>query len=138
MINKLNKKGFTLVELLAVLVILAAIMGIAIPSITSSMERNKEKQNESKERMLESFAEIYVADHKNALYNNLGTAEECYISVTELRDKGYLTDDADKYSDNSEIKGCVIFNKKNHKYTFKKDEYNCSSIGASPSVCQID
>ena len=33
--KKLNKKGFTLVELLVVLVILAVIMSIAIPSVTS-------------------------------------------------------------------------------------------------------
>ena len=40
--RKLNNKGFTLIELLAVLVILVVIMSIAIPSITSSVERNKE------------------------------------------------------------------------------------------------
>ena len=37
--KRLNKKGFTLVELLVVIVILAVIMSIAIPSITSSIER---------------------------------------------------------------------------------------------------
>ena len=36
---KLNKKGFTLVELLVVLVILVIIMTIAIPSVTSSIEQ---------------------------------------------------------------------------------------------------
>ena len=59
--KKLNRNGFTLVEVLAVLVILSAIMGIALPSITSSLERNEEKQNKSKIKMIESFAEIYVA-----------------------------------------------------------------------------
>ena len=39
--KKLNKRGFTLIELLAVLVILVVIMAIAIPSITSSIERSK-------------------------------------------------------------------------------------------------
>lgn len=42
--KKLNNKGFTLIELLAVLVILIAIMSIAIPSISSSLDRTKEKQ----------------------------------------------------------------------------------------------
>ena len=40
----MNNKGFTLIELLAVLVILVVIMSIAIPSITSSVERSKAKQ----------------------------------------------------------------------------------------------
>ena len=34
---KLNKKGFTLVELLAVIVVLAVIMVIAIPTVIDSM-----------------------------------------------------------------------------------------------------
>ena len=50
--KKLNKRGFSLVELLAVLVILSAIMGIALPSITSSMERNKGKQDEDWDKVV--------------------------------------------------------------------------------------
>ena len=71
MIKKLNQKGFTLIELLAVLVILVAIMGIAIPSISSSLERTKAKQNESRYKVIESAAELYVTDHKNAIYQKM-------------------------------------------------------------------
>ena len=46
--KKLNKRGFTLIELLAVLVILVVIMAIAIPSVTSSIERSKQKEYKSK------------------------------------------------------------------------------------------
>ena len=67
----MNNKGFTLIELLAVLVILTAIMGIALPSITSSMERTKKAQDDKKKKMLESYAEIYVTDHKNAVYKSI-------------------------------------------------------------------
>lgn len=120
MIIRLNDKGFTLVELLAVLVILAAIMGIALPSITSSMERNKDKQNESKEKLLESFAEIYVSDHKVAIYDNLVSihADECYIDISDLRNNGYLSDDADIDANGNQMNGYVIFNKTNNSYTF--------------------
>ena len=38
---KLNNKGFTLVELLAVLAILITILLVAIPSITSSLSRSE-------------------------------------------------------------------------------------------------
>ena len=47
-----NNKGFTLIELLAALVILTAIMSIAIPSISSSLERTKGKQDETKQKIL--------------------------------------------------------------------------------------
>ena len=118
--KSLNKKGFTLVELLAVLVILAAIMGIAIPSITSSMERTKEKQNEEKKNMLESFAELYVSDHKNAIYNNLGASTECHISISTLKSEGYLTSDADKDADGNTFNGYIIFTKTTNSYRYSE------------------
>ena len=51
---KLNNKGFTLIELLAVIVLLIAISAIAIPSITASIERSKDKQDDAKKRIIES------------------------------------------------------------------------------------
>ena len=39
--KKLNNKGFTLVELLAVIIILAIVVGITIPSITSVINNSK-------------------------------------------------------------------------------------------------
>lgn len=76
--KKLNRKGFTLVELLVVLVILVVIMSIAIPSVTSSMERSKQKQYNSKIELLESAAEIYIDRHKNSLES------DCIILVEDL------------------------------------------------------
>ena len=43
---KLNNKAFSLVELLAVLVILATILIIAIPSISSSLNKSEEQELE--------------------------------------------------------------------------------------------
>ena len=116
--KRINNKGFTLVELLAVLVILGAIMGMAIPSITSSLERSKEKQNQSKIKMIESYAELYVNDHKNTIYNNLDSNGSCHIPINILKDNGYLTDDADKSVDGEDIPGSIIFNKKENTYTY--------------------
>ena len=63
---KLNKKGFTLVELLAVVVILLAISVIAVSSISAAIERNKVKQNESKIEIIISYAKLYYDEHKNS------------------------------------------------------------------------
>lgn len=61
--KKLNKKGFTLVELLAVIVVLAFVMVLAAPSVLSSM--NSARQSSFMlyaEKMLNSAQSKYQAD----------------------------------------------------------------------------
>lgn len=67
---KINKKGFTLVELLAVVVILLAISVIAVSSISAAIERNKVKQNDAKKEVIVSYAKLYYQSHRNSLGNN--------------------------------------------------------------------
>ena len=123
---KLNNKGFTLIELLAVLVILSAIMGIAIPSISSSMERNKVKQNEARKKVLLSAAELYVSNHKNAIVNNMSANNECYISLDDLVDDNLVSDSAIKDSDDKRFSGGIIYNKSTNEVEYKE---SVSGIG---------
>ena len=82
--KKLNRKGFTLVELLAVVVILLSISVIAVSSISAAIERNKDKQNDAKEKILESYAKIYYDQYKN----KFGNSTSGYISLTDLYNVG--------------------------------------------------
>lgn len=106
----MNNKGFTLVELLAVLIILTVIMGVAIPSISSSLERTKAKQNKAKEEMLLSYAEEYVTDHKNVVYSK---SNPCYITIEMLSD--YLPEGGMKDADNEDINGYIEFTRPDPK-----------------------
>lgn len=122
----MNNKGFTLVELLAVLIILTVIMGIAIPSISSSLERTKIKQNDSKKKIIVTAAEEFVTDHKNEVYANLDT-EGCKIEINLLGD--YLSEGAFEDADGNEIGGFVVFNKpSSYRY--------CA--GASDNGCDVN
>ena len=121
----MNNKGFTLVELLAVLIILTVIMGVAIPSISSSLERTKDKQNKAKEEMLLSYAEEYVTDHKNAVYDTLKNKNSCKISIKKLDD--YLPEGGIVDADENEMDGYVLFTKPN-KYKYCKD---ANGVGCS-------
>ena len=118
--NRLNNKGFTLVELLAVLVILVAIMGIAIPSISSSLERTKEKQNNARLEIIKSAAEMYVTDHKNAVYEELEGYNTCYFSISSHLSE-YLSEDEKKNADGEVFDGYIIFDKTNNSYTYSPD-----------------
>lgn len=116
--NKLNNKGFTLVELLAVLVILVAIMSIAIPTINSSLERSKNSQNEQRKKLLESAAELYVADNKNNIDKNC-------VRIRELKKSGYINGDAMKDADGEIFSGCVVFTYGDDNYVYSDNPADC-------------
>lgn len=108
---KLNKKGFTLIELLAVIVILLIISVVAIPSISSAIERNKAKKNDAQIAVIESYAELYYENNKND-YSNINSF--C-INITELD----LTDAEIKDADGNRFVGVVKYT--NNEFKFQKN-----------------
>ena len=52
----LNKKGFTIMEVLTVIIVIAALMLITMPLINSISAKNKEELYHSYERMMEEYA----------------------------------------------------------------------------------
>jgi len=107
--KKNNNKGFTLVELLAVIVILLAISVIAIPSISAGIERTKKKTDESKKAVLASYAEIYVSEHQNV-------SKSC-VNVSEL--SSYLSEEEKTDSNGNQFTGRLKYNSSEHKYVYE-------------------
>ena len=98
---KLNKKGFTLIELLAVVVILLAISVIAISSISAAIERNKNKQNETKIGLIEDMARLYYNENKNNLSQSgciLLSNREFLLYLSDSKNDTNVTDDSIDYS----------------------------------------
>ena len=85
--KKLNNKGFTLVELLAVVVILVIIMLVAIPNISSSIERRKIKNEAKMKEIIISAGESYANNQAPLKYCDYAF---CVMRVSDLVDKGYL------------------------------------------------
>lgn len=110
---KLNKKGFTLVELLAVVVIMLAISVMAVSSISAAVERNKKKQNAAKIKVIESYAEVYYNDHKNSITG------DC-INLDELE----LNDKESKDADGDPFPGCIDLSDSNF-LKYKTDGCSC-------------
>lgn len=129
----MNRKGFSLVELLAVIVILGVIMSIAVPATTKYLSRSQNTVYNSMYNALYDAASEYVVninpllvDHQSATYkrctNNitctdtvtkngvcLPSSQYLYLRASYLVNEGYLeelTDPADrmtKCNDNSYV-----------------------------------
>ncbi len=78
----MNKRGFTLVELLATIIILALIMVIAVPSINGVSHMIREKARENVVKNIENKAAKYAFDTGKTL-----------IFVEELVKEGYILGD---------------------------------------------
>lgn len=107
----MKKKGFTLVELLAVIILLGLLTFVVMPSVIGSIKEAKEKSYQQQLSNLKESAIRYVSDHtdiideieKNGKYN---------ISVNDLITNGYVrkTKDGKIYNpvNKEEINGCFV------------------------------
>lgn len=82
------KKGFTLVELLAVLVILGAIVLVSVPSLISTNKASKENEYNEFVTTIENAAEAYVethpdkyADLKNGVTTSANISTETLVAA---------------------------------------------------------
>ena len=65
---KKNKKGFTLVELLAVIALLALLMGIAVPNIISTINNSKRNDFLSDTKRMVAKAEYLISSNGTENY----------------------------------------------------------------------
>lgn len=121
--KKMNRKGFTLIELLAVLVILVVIMAIAIPSVTSSIERSKNKEKTMKIKLIESEAELYIDRHS-------GTTTTITIPtlITDAKSTLKANDIADPNNSKRTLCGYVTCQDKT--CTFTENTTDCVGIAS--------
>ena len=72
----MNKRGFTLVELLVVIALLGLIIGLAVNGITRANLKAKEKLLATKVNNIEAAAVLYGQDHPESVMNDM-----CGISI---------------------------------------------------------
>ena len=115
--NILNNKGFTLVELLATIAILAIVMGIATFSITAIIKNSKEKNYQLLITNIKDAAETYYQECKYTNNTGITCTENLNIHLEDLLKYGYLkgnsTDNDKKQTivnpnDNVDISKCQI------------------------------
>lgn len=78
----MNKKGFSLVEMLLVLVLIAIVSAIVLPSIMKMTSSSKEKEIEGYKKIITENLNMYVIDKEKSISWNGNTA---IISLEELK-----------------------------------------------------
>lgn len=85
----MNRKGFTLIEVIMVIVIMALLVLILVPNIFVLVNKNNDSSCNSLIDNIESAAKIYVTNNKYDLGFNCDVSKE--ITFQTLIDSGDLT-----------------------------------------------
>ena len=89
-----REEGFTLVELLAVIVILGIIVAIAIPAIGKVIQNAQTDADKQEIALVEDAARLYFTTSDNAALTE--------VTVGDLKDDGYL-EKADDLNDAAKV-----------------------------------
>ena len=93
----MKKNGFTLVELLSIVVILGIIVVVALPQISGSIGSKKEKQYNKIVKIVENAGKVYLTEN--------GTMDS--VSIDKLIESDYLTSGLKNPINNTPLIGCV-------------------------------
>lgn len=115
------KNGFTLAELIGVLVILSVLAAITYPIITDSYNKSKEGLSNEQKKSIESVARIWATKNPDELQED----KDRYVTIEELKQSGLIENKEIFNIDNQEelLTGCVKIYYADNKYNYKYDDY---------------
>ena len=115
----MNKKGFTLVELLGVLVVLSVILMIAFPLITTYINKSKQKAYDTQMEIIMTGLKNYANEHKEVLPVN--DADYVTFTLGQLKSLGIANNSVVNPLDGKEIDDSMEFKiiKDGSKYTYQ-------------------
>ena len=119
----MKNKGFTLVELLAVIAILMLLIAVITPKVISQLNTSKTITQQEQINSLINAAKIYTNQNTDLLPEENGVSS---ITIDELKqsnliDKSKVIDPKTK----EELTGCILIRDESNKYKYEYKE-NCS------------
>lgn len=121
------KKGFTLIEVIGILVVLTIVFSITFPVVTSVLNNSKEKLYKDQIELIESAARSYAIEH------GIEDTAGYFVTLTALRDGDYLeSDDLYDPRSNTLLEGCVLieFDSASFSYTVTYQNVSCGAGGS--------
>lgn len=127
----MKKNGFTLVELLGVVTILAMLGMIVVPTISRILSENKKILYDTQIRNIESGASNFVAD--NVFNIDISVGESKGITLGKLKNLGYVEneviDPISKKSFSDDMVIIITNTSSGYEYTVCTENVSCDSVG---------
>lgn len=111
-----NNKGFTLIEVLATVVILITIIAIITPKIISQFSHAQDVTSQEQINAIINIAKIYM----NQNTDKLPESGSYILTLDELRESGLMS--KDQLLDpgtKEELPGCVVVSYSSNKYIYE-------------------
>ena len=129
----MNKKGFTLIELSGVIVLIAILTALATIPINSIIKNAKKDLNEHQKKQIILSAQNWAIDNKDMLPKRGGNTEDVKITIEQLYNGGYLDNEVVDLNNNNKVSKCSYVNvalideNKNsgNVYTYEFIEQDC-------------
>lgn len=112
----MKKKGFTLVELIAVIILLGALSLIIIPIVNNSLTKNKEKLYENQLKSIEEAASKWAYNNLELLPSDEG--EAISITLLILKQNGHVAVDVKDPRSGNDLPNDMIIT-----ITFRNNNY---------------
>lgn len=126
----MKKNAFTLTELLAVIIILGLIAIIIIPSFIDTLNRSKERLNDTQKEQIIKAARTWGME--NLTLNN-GNLNKTTVTIETLQNTGFLEDKEiknliDKENLNKDTIICIRYKNNQYEYTYEGDKLGDGNI----------
>ena len=110
----MNKKGFTLIELIVTIALLAIIVLIAVPAINGMIDKNKENNCQVLKDNIIKASELYISDNR---YSINWRNNETTVGLSQYRE--YLNTSIVNPCDNSYYSGDIQVRFRNNNGNIK-------------------
>ena len=127
----MEKKGFTLIEIMAVMVVLGLLIAIIVPVVNNLLKDSEDTLHDEQIDLVVKASQKYMVEHSELL-PEMSDGSKTFIYIDDLINNGVI--DNDKVinpKSKEELNGCVVVR---YNDSFNQYEYNYSD---SPNDCLI-
>ena len=110
------KRAFTLIEMLAILIVLSILSIILIPVVKNTIKGAKNNTYKAQAKAIESAAESYFIDSNYTVSDD----EKKVIYLTDILKSGYIdSKDIVNHINKKKMTGCVLISTYSNQYHYK-------------------